>query len=70
MFDFFDQVIGFIESIWQFFLNSINSLIMAVETLARAVYLPLELIAYVPAILGSAITLVVSLSIVKFIVGR
>lgn len=70
MFDFFNQVIGFIESIWQFFLNIINSLIMAVETLARAVSLPLELIAYVPSILGSAITLVVSLSIVKFIVGR
>lgn len=70
MFDFFNHVIGYIESIWQFFINIINSLIMAVETLAKAVSLPLELIAYVPGILGGAITLVVSLSIVKFIVGR
>lgn len=70
MFDFFDKVIGFIESLFQFVINIINSLIIAVETLTRAVTLPLELVAYLPGILGSAVTIVISLSIVKFLVGR
>lgn len=70
MFDFFDQILGFIESVWQFVINIINSLVIALETLTTAVRLPLELVAYVPGILGSSIVVVVSLAIVKFIVGR
>lgn len=70
MFDFFDKILGFIESAWQFVINIINSLVIALETLTQSVTLPLKLVAYVPGILGSAITIVVSLAIVKFIVGR
>lgn len=70
MFDFFEKILGFIESIWQFFINLINSTILAIETLLSSIILPLELASIVPSILGASVSIVVSLAIVKFIVGR
>ena len=70
MFDFFEKILGFIETVFEFFINLVESLFMAIEVLAKAVVFPIELSGLMPSILGSAMLIVVSLAVVKFIVGR
>lgn len=70
MFDFFEKVLGFIETVFEFFINLVESLFMALEVLAKSIVFPLELAGLMPSIIGSAMTIVVSLAVVKFIVGR
>lgn len=47
-----------------------NSIAEGLEILNTAIQLPLEIIGYVPSILGAAISVVVAVMIVKFILGR
>lgn len=70
MFDFFEKVLGFIETVFEFFINLVESLFMALEVLAKSIVFPLELSGLMPSIIGSAMVIVVSLAVVKFIVGR
>ena len=70
MFDFFEKILGFIETVFEFFINLVESLFMALEVLTKAVVFPIELSGLMPSIIGSAMLIVVSLSVVKFIVGR
>ena len=70
MFDFINQVLGVIETVFEFFINLVESLFMALEVLSKSIVFPLELSGYMPSVLGSAMAIVVSLAVVKFIVGR
>ena len=70
MFDFFSKILGFIETVFEFFINLVESLFMALEVLTKAIVFPLELSGLMPSILGSAMLIVVSLAVAKFIVGR
>ena len=70
MFDFFNKVIGFIETVFEFFINLVESLFMALQVLVEAIRVPIFLSGFLPAVLGSALIVVVSLAVVKFIVGR
>ena len=70
MFDFFEKILGFVESFFEFFLNFVESLGTALETLAASVTLPLYISGYLPSILGSAVVIVTSLGVIKFLIGR
>ena len=70
MFDFFSKILGFVESFFEYFLNLIESLFLALRVLSTATQVPLFLSGYVPSILSSALLIVVALGVVKFIVGR
>lgn len=70
MFDFFEKVLGFIETVFEFFINLVESLFMALEVLSKSIVFPLELAGLMPSVIGSAMVIVVSLAVVKFIVGR
>lgn len=70
MFDFFEKVLGFIQTVFDFFINLIKSLLMAFNVLAEAIRVPIYLSGFLPAILGAALLVVVSLAVIKFIVGR
>lgn len=70
MLDFFSSIISYIETIWDFFLNLIETLLSFIQTLATAVLLPPMLTGYVWAPIASSIVAVAGFSIVKMIVGR
>ena len=70
MFDFFEQVLGMLESFFEFFINTCESLFTATEVLTKAVVFPMELVGLLPSLLGSSLLIVISLATVKFIIGR
>lgn len=70
MFDALNQILGFIESVFEFFINLVQSSFMALEVLAKAIVFPIELAGMMPAIIASSMLIVVSLAVVKFILGR
>lgn len=70
MFDFFEKTLGIIESVFEFFINFCESLFLATEVLTKAVVFPMELAGLMPNIIGSSMLIVISLAVVKFIIGR
>lgn len=70
MFDFFDKVIGFFETIWDVVLNLVDGLITALEVLANMIAFPVVLYPILPAFLVSAVSITIAIGAVKFIIGR
>ncbi len=70
MLEFFDQILGFFELAWEFLLNVIKSLGSAILFVSQISPLPLSLIGFMPTVLGTCITIVVGMAVIKFIVGR
>ena len=70
MFDFFEKILGFVESAFAFFINFCESLFTALEVLLSSLTLPIFLSGFLPGILGSCVVILTSLAVVKFIVGR
>lgn len=59
----------FIFTIWNLVVNSISSLINAIVVVTQATTVPLQLISYVPAVIGASITLVVAIGVIKLVLG-
>lgn len=70
MFDFFGQVIGYIEHIFEFFINFIEALFRLIELVAKGIVVPFELLGLMPSFLGGALLAFLVVGIVKFILGR
>lgn len=70
MFDFFSKILGYVESFFDFFINLVESLFTALEVLSKSIVFPLELSGLMPSILGSAMLIVISLAVAKFVIGR
>lgn len=70
MFQFFDQLIGYVQTAFGFLLNLIESLVTACDMLTQFLALPPVLTGLVPGVVGGSIILVSSIFVVKFIVGR
>lgn len=70
MFDFFDKIIGFFETIWDVVLNLVDGLITALEVLANMIAFPVVLYPILPAFLVSAVSITIAIGAVKFIIGR
>ena len=70
MFDFFEQILGFFELAWQFFLNLFDMLVVLLRTLTAAVELPIQLSLVLPSVLGASVIIFLAVFVVKFIVGR
>lgn len=70
MFDFFDKIIGYIEMAWDFLISIIESLLQLLVLTSTTVSLPLNLVGYLPSVLGVSVLVSVSVYVVKLIVGR
>lgn len=70
MFEFFSKIIGFISSVWDYFINFIESLVQAVAFLVSSSAFAVALIGYMPGIIGTAIVVFLAVFIVKFLIGR
>ena len=70
MFDFFNQIIGYIQTAFDFLLNLIESLIMAVVFVSNSSAVVLSMSAFMPAIIGTCVVITVAIAVVKFLIGR
>lgn len=70
MLDFFETVVGYIEMVWDFVLNLINSLLTLITTLVSAVLLPPAVAVMVPSFLAVSVTAVAGIAICKLVIGR
>lgn len=70
MFEFFDQILGFILVVWQFLHNIITGLLTAIDMLEVAVGLPPLLVGFMPTVIGASMMIFVSIFVIKFIIGR
>lgn len=69
MFNFFDTIVDFFDTIWQFITNFITGLINAIVIVTQATSIPLQLLVYVPSFIFTSITIVLAIGVVKLIVG-
>lgn len=70
MLEFFNDIFGYFNIFWQFLQNIIESITMSIVMLTQTLTFPLQLVGYMPAIIGTSITMVVAIATVKFIIGR
>lgn len=70
MFNFFETIVGYFETFWAFFTNSLNSLVMLLDTALSAVELPVLLINIAPSFLAASISAVMLISVAKLVIGR
>lgn len=70
MFDFFGTILGWLQTLANFIVSLVESLILAIVALSASSSLPLTLVSFMPAILGASITIVVAVMVVKFLIGR
>lgn len=70
MFAFFDSVVNFFTMIWDFIVNTVNGLFTLLKVLASTAQLSAVLPGQLPAIIASCVLMVVSLGVIKLIVGR
>lgn len=70
MLDALNQILGFFQSVFDWFLSFIESLAFAVNSVSASVEYTLLFTGLVPSIIGSAIIVFLSVYIVKFIIGR
>lgn len=70
MLDFFSSLISYIETIWVFFLNMIETLLTFVQTLAGVTILPPLLVRNMWAPIATCVLSVVGFSVIKLLIGR
>lgn len=70
MFDFFEKILGFVQTLFNFVLNIINSLIMALQMVVSVVTVPTFISTFLPPVLCSAVLIFTAIYVVKFIIGR
>lgn len=70
MFDFFDKIIGFVETVFSFFINLVESLIQAVVFLGHSSSFAIALVPFMPSIIGTAIVVFFAIYVIKFLIGR
>lgn len=70
MLSFFDQIIGFFVTIWTLISNFVQMLVTFIDVVAQSILVPHNLMVYLPPIIGTAVLIVVAVSIVKLILGR
>ena len=70
MYDFFNQLLGYVEMFFQYLSNFAMTLIYAMQMITTAIALPKHLIVSLPWMLGSAIVIFLAVYVVKFFVGR
>ncbi len=70
MLNFFDWIVGFLETIGEIITMIIDSLLTAITVIGTAVIFPVYLTGLVPQILLTATLALISLAVIKFLLGR
>lgn len=68
--NFLGNIQGFFDTFSNTLGNFFGSLKETLDLLSDSITMPLDLVAYMPSLVGSAITIVVFTTVIKFILGR
>lgn len=64
-----NSILDFITTVFQWFINTIENTIAMTRLLGDVVTAPLKLYGYVPTFLGVCISVVISVGVIKLILG-
>lgn len=70
MLNFFDAIIDYIELIWGYFMNFINTTLTTIMTLASVSTFLTNAINFFPSILVTSAVIVIAIVVARFILGR
>lgn len=70
MFDFFNLISGFAVSLFQFFVNLVESLIQAVIFMGAGGAFAAAIVPFMPSIIGTSIVIFLAIFVIKFLIGR
>lgn len=70
MLDFFNWIVNFFETIGEFITMLIDSLLTAISVIVSAVAIPVVFTGLIPQILLTSMLALVSLAVIKFLLGR
>lgn len=70
MLNFFQTIIEYVQLLFNYAWNMISSITTFFSSLLASLVLPQILVGYVFAPLGAAITMVVSIGVIKLVIGR
>ena len=70
MFDGIGVIVEYIRMIFDFIMNIIESLISAIGVLSASVQTLILMLGYLPSILGASVTIVLTVVIVNYLIGR
>ena len=70
MFDFFGQILGFVETLFNMVINIVTMLVTLIQGRIGAIEIPLQLAIVAPSILGVSISIFLAVFVAKFIIGR
>lgn len=70
MLNFFDVIIDYIELIWGYFMNIINTTLTTIVTLASVSGFLTNAIIFFPSILATSAIIVIAIVVARFILGR
>lgn len=69
MLQFFESIADFLATAWQMVINFFSSLVTAIDVVTNAALMPHFILFYVPSFIGSCILMVLSIGVIKLLVG-
>ena len=64
------SILGFLQSIWDMIVNSIQSLYLAIRMVVGSVEFVITFVTYLPAVIGSAIIIFLSVFVIRFLLMK
>lgn len=61
------SIIGFLQSIWDMFVNAIQSLYLAIRMVVGSVEFVTTFVTYLPAVIGSAVIIFIAVFVIRFL---
>lgn len=69
MIAFLETIVNFISTVFQWFVNTLESLFMMIKMLGSVVTFPVLINGLIPSVLGVCVTCVIAVAVIKLIVG-
>lgn len=70
MFDFFNTIAGYFETLWNMIVNLIQSLLMAVGMVGSSMYFVTSLVAFIPPLIATGIIIFIAVFVVRFLLMK
>lgn len=70
MFEFFDKILGFFETLFSFFFSLIETIVVSLGMLLQMVDVPFTFSPLLPSLLYTSMSIVISVGVIKFLLGR
>ena len=67
MVDAINQIVGYIQYAWDFFLNSLNALLSAILLMNQSLSFVTTISSMMPTIIGTAVTIFVAIFVIRFL---